>query len=353
MKYCEFCHTYKNDDRMIFCETCRSQLVDINVDNPTAPAGSFICPNCGNTYATDIGKCAFCGAQLVPLGSESTAEGVKRGGSDDKKKKMIIIIAAAALAVIIAVIALLLILHPGKADPDTDPDTTRITTADEAVSGDAQTPTENQAEMTGEEATDTADTEDIVTGSTVLSETEAIESTNPSSETTVPVITAPSTTAVTPTAAPAIRSASTLKGTVLSSSNVSSARTFGADQAIDKRPETCWCVNTDAKGGVGASIQFNLQSTAAVNGISIVNGNVYMPEELIYQSNGQIKECTLTFSDGSQKIVQLNYNPGSSELVRIPFDAPVVTSSIILTVNSAYVGQKYTTNVCLGEFDVF
>ena len=48
MKYCEFCHTYKNDDRMIFCETCRSQLVDVDVSNPTAPAGSFICPNCGN-----------------------------------------------------------------------------------------------------------------------------------------------------------------------------------------------------------------------------------------------------------------------------------------------------------------
>ena len=352
MKYCEFCHTYKNDDRMIFCETCRSQLVDINVDNPTAPAGSFICPNCGNTYATDIGKCAFCGAQIVPLGSESTAEGGRRGGSDDKKKKMIIIIAAAALAVIVAVLALLLILHKNKADPDTDPDTTRITTAEEAASGDTDTPTD-QAEMTGADTTDAADIEDIETGSTVLSETEATDTQLPATETTVPVITAPPVTEVTPAATPAIRSASTLKGTVLSASNVSSARTFGADQAIDGRAETCWCVNTDSQGGAGASIQFNLQSTATVNGISIVNGNVYMPEELIYQSNGQIKECTLTFSDGSKKIVQLNFNPGSSVPVRIPFDAPVVTGSIILTVNSSYVGQKYTTNVCLGEFDVF
>lgn len=346
MKYCEFCHTYKNDDRMIFCETCGSRLVDVDVDNPTAPAGSFICPNCGNTYATDIGKCAFCGAQLVQLGSRSTAEDGKRHGGDDKKKKMIILIAAAAAAVLAVVLAILLILHENKNDPDANNDPTRITTADEAASGVTGNPTEKQTETTGEKATDPIYTTEIVTGNTVLSETEA-------SETTVPVITAPPATAGTPTAAPVIRSAETLKGTVLSSSNVSSARTFGADQAIDGRSETCWCVNTNAAGGAGASIRFNLQTAAAVQGIVIVNGNVYLPEEQIYQSNGQIKECTLTFSDGSKKIVQLNYNPGSSERVMIPFDTPVVTDSIILTVNAGYAGQKYTTNVCLGEFDVY
>lgn len=157
-----------------------------------------------------------------------------------------------------------------------------------------------------------------------------------------------------PVIPPVIDTAVTLEGEVLPDSNVSETRSFGAYKAVDGYYDSCWCVNTNRYGGAGAKIRFDLKEEATVSGIKLINGNLYHPYDDIYRSNGQIKTFTLTFSDGSSEQFTASYNAGASADYEIfTFDEPVLTSNIVLTVDSGYVGAKYDTNVCLGEFDVF
>jgi hypothetical protein len=153
---------------------------------------------------------------------------------------------------------------------------------------------------------------------------------------------------------PKIVSATTLKGTVLEESNVNTARSFGAKKTIDGYYDSCWCVNTSTTGGAGAQIRFNLSEKSRVNGFMMVNGNLFQPETEIFRSNGQVKNFTLTFSDGTSKSFTATYNEyASGEFEEFQFNSPVITDYIILTVNSGYVGQKFTENVAIGEVNVY
>ncbi len=152
---------------------------------------------------------------------------------------------------------------------------------------------------------------------------------------------------------PVIDSATTISGKVLESSNVNSARSFGAKKAIDGYYDSCWCVNANT-GGAGAKIRFNLREKSLVKGFLMVNGNLYQPEKDIFKSNGQVKNFTLTFSDGTSKTFTAYYNDSASaNFEDFLFDTPVITDYIVLTVNSGYVGQKYTENVAIGEVRVY
>ena len=165
---------------------------------------------------------------------------------------------------------------------------------------------------------------------------------------------AANTTTQAPLAVPQIALASTLTGSVLGASNMNSARTFDASQAIDGNPETCWCVNTAEQGGAGAKIILTLEETALVSGIRMINGNTYLPQESLYSENGQIRTFTLTFSSGESQAYTAAYNgDGSATWQTISFDEPVKTDSIILRVDSGYIGDPFQTNVCLGEIEVF
>lgn len=153
---------------------------------------------------------------------------------------------------------------------------------------------------------------------------------------------------------PYISSASTLAGTVLPNSNEDSRRSFGANKAIDNAYDSCWCVNTSSAGGAGAKIRFDLTAKSYVSGVRIINGNNFHPEEKIYSSNGQVKSFTVTFSDGSSYTFEASYNGNQKNTFEdFALPAPVATDYVILTVNSGYQGNKYTTNVCLAEFDVY
>ncbi len=152
---------------------------------------------------------------------------------------------------------------------------------------------------------------------------------------------------------PSIVSATTLKGEVLAMSDVNAARSFGANKAIDGYYDSCWCVNTKQTGAAGASIRFDLSGRGTVNGVTIVNGNLYQPYDNLYSKNGQINTFTLTFSDGSTQTFSASFNNASSTPQVIYLDRPVQTDYIILTVQSGHVGSKFPTNVCLGEFGVF
>ena len=163
-----------------------------------------------------------------------------------------------------------------------------------------------------------------------------------------------SESATAPPAAPVISRATTETGDVLQNSNASSNRSFGADRALDGDPLTCWCVNTTAEGGAGASIRFVLQEETVVTGFRIINGNLYEPTDRLFQKNGQLCQFTLTFSNGEKQTFTASQNTSGTPFYEtFNFDKPITTGSILLTVESVYPGYKFKTNVCLGEFDVF
>lgn len=152
---------------------------------------------------------------------------------------------------------------------------------------------------------------------------------------------------------PVISWAETVTGTVLPSSNMNSSRSFGADQAIDGYGNTCWCVNTSSAAGAGGSFTVYLKEKSKVSGISIINGNTYYPSEELYKLNGQVRNFKLTFSDGTVLRYEASFNAATSQYETFRFSSPVVTDRITFTVESGYQGNTYTTNVCLGEIDVF
>ena len=258
------------------------------------------------------------------------------GGSGGNPVKLVLITVIAVLLVVGIVIGVLLIIQNKKeeASPDAAP------VAETTVSAEAQTG---------------ADT-------TPVAETTQAQPTVPdtAAATAVPPVTQPYATA--PASAPneqyhypppTIVSAETKAGSVLASSNVNSSRSFGADQAIDGYANTCWCVNTNSTGGAGGALTIYLKERSTVSGIAIINGNTFQPEEYIYRSNGQVRNFTLTFSDGSSVSYQAGYNYASSQFESFRFAAPVVTDRITLRVDSGYPGEKYTENVCIGEISVF
>lgn len=153
--------------------------------------------------------------------------------------------------------------------------------------------------------------------------------------------------------APQIIRAQTINGIELGNSNVESSRTFDANNAIDANDETCWCVNTEKRGGEGAEIAFILKEQTTVRRIGLVNGNQFHAYDELYSLNGQICEFVLTFSDGSKQTFCADFNSGEPEKYQYFDIEPCVTGSIVLTVISAYEGTKYSTNVSITEFIVF
>ena len=130
--------------------------------------------------------------------------------------------------------------------------------------------------------------------------------------------------------------------------------------AVDGDYNTCWMA-AGGEGGSGNWIQFYFDFDRTISGIEFLNGNcwdgMYQGSRVasnLYNINGRIKEFTLTFSNGDQKTYMAKdvYETDYGANIFF-FDQPVTTSSIRLTVDSGYPGEKWTTVVCLAEFAAF
>ena len=260
-----------------------------------------------------------------------------------KKKNTAAIVIAAIAAVILLGGVVFAVVHVLKDKEDSGDELETITTvAVEAASGAQTEETLSPAEVQTTQAPEELQTTQAPPALTTAAPPQ--NATVPTQATTRPV-TYPS---------PVISYATTVSGNVLESSNVSSTRSFGADKLLDGYADTCWCVNTGSQGGVGGAFTIVLRETSLVSGIGIINGNLYQPQDNIYRSNGQLRDFTLTFSDGSSLHFTASYNGTvSNQYEYIAFASPVVTDRITLRVDSAYVGTKYTTNVCVGEIAVY
>ena len=303
---------------------------------PTIPVDNSIG---SNSFAPTVGaqqEDLFGGYDVTqPITSGQGGGGSHRGGggSGGGSVKLVLITVIAVLLVVGIVIGVLLIIQNKKTEDET-------TTASQAVETTvaAVQPTET---VTAAETTQPAMPETAATSAPppVTQEPATAPSSAPNAQYNYPP--------------PTVVRAETKAGEVLASSNVNSARSFGADQAIDGYANTCWCVNTNSPGGAGGALTIYLKEYSTVSGIAIINGNTFQPEENVYRSNGQVRNFTLTFSDGTSVSYQASFNNATSQFETFRFSTPIATDRITLRVDSGYPGEKYTENVCIGEISVF
>ena len=358
MKYCEYCAQFKPDAPGMFCMKCGSPLLDrpapgepVNAapNAYTQPASN--CPSCGRPVPAGRKFCTGCGAQLAspaqpqaypqtppsPQAHPQTAPVPQKEKGGKKTLAVVLAVLAGLVLITGGVIAAKYIMDRNETtqSEDEDESTTkkkRGNSGSETSAGDETTKKTVPSDETAEATTDFTREETTYALTPAPAEEETTEDYYP---------------------APRILSASTLIGEVLPASNVSADRTFDADQAIDGRRETCWCVSTD-RGGEGARIEFFFTQKTRVSGITILNGNLYKPEESIYSKNGQVASFTLYFSSGEVMTFTAYYNNGDPYGTQtIPLTYPVIAESVVLEVNNVYTGSKFTTNVCLGEFGVY
>ena len=139
-------------------------------------------------------------------------------------------------------------------------------------------------------------------------------------------------------------------------------RKYGADMAIDGKPQTCWMAyGTPAGKGNWIKLDFGKKTT--ITGIKLINGNtwngVYKGSfidgyDKLYEKNGRLHAFTAEISDGwTFTGIAYDVNETEYETNIFYFDTPVETSYIKLYVVSGYKGYKYKNNVCIGEIQAF
>ncbi|MGN0635642.1 MAG: NADase-type glycan-binding domain-containing protein [Acutalibacteraceae bacterium] len=137
-------------------------------------------------------------------------------------------------------------------------------------------------------------------------------------------------------------------------------RTYDSSKAFDRNYDTCWMVS-GKQGAVGNWIELYFKTPKQISGIQFLNGNCwngyYQGEKVakgVYTANGRVQDFTLTFSDGtSQSFTAKDVREETYGENRFYFDSTVTTSSIRLTINSAYTGSKWDTVCCISEIAAF
>lgn len=123
----------------------------------------------------------------------------------------------------------------------------------------------------------------------------------------------------------------------LSQANLNLYHTPG--RTVDGDLSTAW-VEGASGDGIGESITFTFDGVYLVSGMRIYAG--YQKSADLYSKNARPAVLTVRFSDGSEQTVTLQDVNGSQD---ISFDGPAETSSITLTIASAYPGSKYEDTV--------
>ncbi|MCC8141333.1 MAG: discoidin domain-containing protein [Lachnospiraceae bacterium] len=115
---------------------------------------------------------------------------------------------------------------------------------------------------------------------------------------------------------------------------------------IDGSLSNAWCENA-AGQGVGEWVKLTFNGTYEINGIKINAG--YQKDDDLYNKNSRPKEIYISFSDGSGVSFTL-----SDEMTQqnIAFSAPVSTSSVTITIQSVYPGNKYEDTL-ISEISIY
>lgn len=122
---------------------------------------------------------------------------------------------------------------------------------------------------------------------------------------------------------------------------------YSPNKVLDNDPTTCWSEGA-ADNGEGEQIEIVFDNTYAINKLYIMNG-LCTSEDLFYK-NSRLREFSVSFSNG----LRLNYECSDGwNHCETTFDLPeaIETSSIIITIESVYPGEKYN-DTCISEISI-
>ncbi len=111
--------------------------------------------------------------------------------------------------------------------------------------------------------------------------------------------------------------------------------THSADRVLDGNASTAW-VEGSSGNGVGESISFSFNGDYYIHSMAIEAG--YHKSSDLYYKNSRPSQIRVTFSDGSSEVFPLN-DEMNRQLVF--FSSGTLTSSITVTIESVYSGNKY------------
>lgn len=111
------------------------------------------------------------------------------------------------------------------------------------------------------------------------------------------------------------------------------------DQVLDGKKNTNWTEGIDGNGE-GEFLEFTFRKTYLLDSICIHAGN--HSDKSYYINNARPKTIVLTFSDGTTQSHTLE---DSMSEQMIPLERPVETSSLRLTIESVYPGDKWEDTV--------
>ena len=121
---------------------------------------------------------------------------------------------------------------------------------------------------------------------------------------------------------------------------------YNPDNVLDDQLDTAWC----KLDGVGDYINIVLASESEVDHLTVRNGYQKVKNDKYgdrFYHNSRVHQATLTFSDGTTKVVYLSDKKENQDI-----DAGgAVTRTVQLRVESAYYGSDHS--ICLTEIDVF
>lgn len=123
---------------------------------------------------------------------------------------------------------------------------------------------------------------------------------------------------------------------------------YSATHVYDNNLNTPWCEAVDGDG-IGEWIEVELDGEYEVTALEFYNG--FMESYALLNNNSQICNATLEFSDGSRQSIIVGKNSSLDNPIVVRLNTPVVTSSIKITIDSAYSGEEFA-DTCLAELRV-
>lgn len=127
----------------------------------------------------------------------------------------------------------------------------------------------------------------------------------------------------------------------------SSLKDYPPENTTDGKLETAWLEGVKGNG-IGEWIMYSAEKEQTVSSITIYNG--YLKNDKVYINNGRIKKISLEFSDGeiiTKDIAKTNFSNAKNGF-KINLDTPKATTSVKLTILSAYQGAYYTDTALSG-----
>jgi cytoskeletal protein RodZ len=310
-------------------------------------------------------KCKFCGEELG--NSTKFCPNCGRTIYDENKKKknysnvIVFIICIVAVLIIAAVIVFgFFVFHNSKSE--------EYVTEDKKISGELKEktsesrrslyeseyetdPEDEYEEKFTENATETTTEEltEALTEAPTQKPTEAQTEAPTEAPTQVPTEAPTETPTQAPTEAPT--SAPTpeftrAEATSILADIVSGGKTYSyyPSLALDGDNSTCWCEGADGDG-LGEAITLFTDDLSTIGKITIANG-LCADYDTFYKNN-RVRECELTFSDGTTYTVELNGDFEAQPCV-ITLPESVETEYVKITILSVYSGTKYT-DTCISE----